>query len=182
MAQGRVRQGEARLTRMDCAEASAQGLRPKGSKMRSPPQRSKRSSSSVVKRWYFVTIVVATIKKAELRSANPLVEVDYQHHLVRGTGLVQAIARAKELGREAEGDDRGSLLLFKAPAVRKFIGVARATELLDEVYDGCEIGWDAQRRRLKGLREGVLTSMRQLEASNPSGWPPGSVTVRKSRD
>lgn len=125
--------------------------------------------------WYWVTVAMAIVKRADVERPKAVAEAHLCHFLVRAQSHRAALSRAGRLGRSLAGDDRRSLTLYGKPAVRLYIGTVRATELLEEPYNGCEIGWDLKRSGLDVLRRRVRKS--ELFTSRPGGrgWRQGGL-------
>lgn len=112
-------------------------------------------------RWFWITLVLATVKKRDRGNPRAIAEVWRNHHLFAGSDKEAALRKANRIGAIQEGDDRGSLRLFGAPAQQEFLGVEHVAELVDGLHDGCEIGWDLRRQAIGALRRRMKLLLRR---------------------
>lgn len=103
-------------------------------------------------RWFWIALVLATVKKVDRHRPSARAEVWINHYLFSGRNESEAIRKAERSGRRQAGDVKGSLRLYGEPATTEFLGVLRVTEVDDDIVDGCEIGWDLYRRAIGPLR------------------------------
>lgn len=113
----------------------------------------RRASEQKSTRWFWMALVFATVKKSDIRRSRAIAEVWRNHHLFAGQSQEAALRKARRVGNLHAGDDRGSLTLFGSPARREFLGIEHVAELVDGLYDGCEIGWELRREAIGPLRE-----------------------------
>lgn len=117
--------------------------------------------------WYWAWLVRMTVPKRQARGA---AQVWRNLVLVQARNAEEAIAKAETLGRSADGDANGGLLIDGKPARSTFVGVADAGLVDSTLSDGVEVMFQFERvrpekaRSLAGARPALLARLRH-EAS-----------------
>ncbi|MFN8653258.1 MAG: DUF4288 domain-containing protein [Gemmatimonadales bacterium] len=114
--------------------------------------------------WYWAWLVRMTVPKRQSRGA---AQVWKNLVLVQARNAEEAIAKAEMLGRSAEGDAGGGLLIDGRPARSVFVGVADAGLVDSTLSDGVEVMFQFERARptkarsLARARPALLARLRQ---------------------
>lgn len=143
--------------------------------------------------WYWAWLVRTTVPRAG--SPRPdSAEVWRSLVLVQARSGSEALQKAEALGRSANGDAEGALILDGRPAKSVFVGIADAGLVDERLSDGVEVmfrldrGSSRQARGLARPRSELLARLKheleQLRASDSDGHslhPRGNGSSRPAR-
>lgn len=118
--------------------------------------------------WYWAWLVRMTVPKSQARSS---AQVWRNLVLVQARNAEEAIAKAESLGRSADGDADGGLVIDGKPARSVFVGVADAGLVDSTLSDGVEVMFHFERiqrgkaRSLARARPALVARLRQEAAA-----------------
>jgi hypothetical protein len=97
------------------------------------------------KYWFWVWTLLGTVHKHRQGDPTTPCEVWKNLIIVNAYTEMEALRKAKAIGKSEAGDCRGSLRLNGKPAICKFLGVAGMGLVHDELGDGAEIIWQLKK-------------------------------------
>lgn len=118
-------------------------------------------------KWFWAWLIQMTVAKDCLDNQQAEVEVWKNLIVLRAGTPEQALSKAFEIGKNEQGDCRGSLRLHGKPAVTKFLGVEDIGLIHEEFSDGSEILWQLRKcqqktaRRLSKSKENLLAVLKK---------------------
>ena len=104
------------------------------------------------KKWFWAWLVQMTVAKDCLENQQAKVEVWKNLIVLRADTAEGALSKAFEIGKNEQGDCRGSLRLHGKPAVTKFLGVEDMGLIHEDLNDGAEILWQLRKCHQKTAR------------------------------
>jgi Domain of unknown function (DUF4288) len=91
--------------------------------------------------WFWAEIVLGTVRKKSSHNPKAHCEVLENLVMIRAANPKEALYKVEQIGKNSNGDSKGTLTLFGKPARQFFLGVQSIGLIHDELEDGAEITW-----------------------------------------